>query len=510
MKRLPLRALYIANAILYLVMVVLWISIPEELTLNATLSIFNLGLSAFIIIIDREKFSLYYHSSQFKNFSATLFRTFLIFFILGLVNYLLFKHPVQFDLSGNKINSLTNQSQQVLKGIKGPINFKVFSRKVEKAPIMKLLDLYRLEKSDTTIEFIDVEVRPDLVKKYEVIDSGTIIVTYGEKSFSFLAQTELQVTNAIIKVSRKSDPILYYSTGHQEAELSRKDKNGLSYLTELLGRSYFKIVPIQLAMVKKLPKEAKHLMIWGPRLAFLKSELAVIDRFLKRGGRLVVALDPNFKSDPLKGLRDLLRDWGVNISNDLVVDSINHYQGSSGSIPIIKVFDPAHPVTKRFSGPIFFPLVSSVEKVASKVKLTFKPLALTTLFPASWAEKTPQEINDGKVTYSKGVDEKGPISVVAAVSSNKKEGAKILAFGNSTFVVNGYGKFGQNFTFLLNGMSWAIDEGRLISFNLPSIKNEPIFISPPQMGVILYFSVILAPILLFGMAIYFYRRRLAL
>lgn len=510
MSKLPLRALYIANAILYLVMVVLWISIPDELVLNISLSIFNFCLSGVVIIFDRKKFALYYHSSQFKNFMATLTRVFLIFLIIGIVNYLFFKHPVQFDLSGNKLNSLTSQTAQVLNSIKGPVTFKVFSRKVDKAPMMKLLDLYRMEKGDINIEFIDIELRPDLVKKYEVIDSGTIIVSHGEKSFKFLAKTELQVTNAVIKVTRNNDPVIYYSMGHQEAELGRKDKDGVSLLAHFLKRSYFKVIPVQLAKDGGLPPSAKHLMIWGPRSSFLKPELTAVDKFLKNGGRLIVALDPNFKSNPLKGLRELLRDWGVNISNDLVVDSINHYQGSNGSIPIIKVFDPSHPVTKRFSGPLFFPLVSSVEKISSKYKTSFKPLALTTLFPASWAEKTPAEVNDGKVIYSKGVDEKGPISVVAAASENKKDGAKILAFGNSTFVVNGYGSFGMNFTFFLNGISWAIDEGRLISFNLPAIKNEPIFISSPQLGVIFYFSVVLAPILLFGIAVYFYRRRLAL
>jgi len=507
---MPLRALYIANVILYLVMVVLWISIPDELTLNLALTFFNFILSGVIILLDREKFSMYYHSSQFKNFSSTFIRACLIFFILGLVNYLVFKHPVQFDLSGNKLNSLTSQTQQILDSIEGPLEFKVFARKRDKGAMMKLLELYRMEKSDVKIEFINIELRPDLVKKYEVIDSGTIIATYGDKSFKFRAQTELQVTNAIIKVTRDKDPVIYYSTGHQEADLKRKDKDGVSLFFHLLKRAYFKIVPIQLAALEKLPDDAKHLMIWGPLTTFLKPELKLLDLFLKRGGRLIIALDPNFKKNPLKGLRDLLRDWGINISNDLVVDSISHYQGSNGSIPIIKVFDSGHPITKRFRGPIFFPLVSSVEKISGKINTSFKPLALTTIFPASWAEKTPAEIDDGKVTFSPGVDEKGPISVVAAVSEKKKNGAKILAFGNSSFVINGYSNFGQNFTFFLNGVSWAVDEGRLISFNLPSIKNDPIFISSSQLGVIFYFSVVLAPILLFGMAAFFYRRRLAL
>jgi hypothetical protein len=59
----------------------------------------------------------------------------------------------------------------------------------------------------------------------------------------------------------------------------------------------------------------------------------------------------------------------------------------------------------------------------------------------------------------------------------------------------------------LNALSWLVDEDRLISFNLPIVQSEPIFISQQQMGIVFYFSVLFSPLILIGASIYMYRRR---
>ncbi len=497
------RILYSISVLLFIVTSIVWIAIPEEKILNISILVLTLALSLAIIIIDKERFKKYYQSSQFKHFSNALISAFLIFFILGIVNYLFFKHPFFWDLSRNRFNTLTSQTIQVLRQAKGTIEAKVFARKNESRDILKLLEMYRMEKSDINIEFIDVDLRPDLVKKYEIAYSETILFEYNGRSQKVIAKNELATTNGIIKVTREKDPIIYYSIGHQEGDLYRKDKDGFSTLHELLTSALYDVVPVNLAQFSEIPKDIKFLMIWGPRTAFFDKEIEVIDRFLSRGGRLIIALDPYFSKDIFKPLRDMLQKQGIIISNDLVVDSINHFQGSNGSIPIVKEFDGKHPITASFKGPIFFPLTSSVEQ-GKEGKFTV--LAKTTQFPASWAEKSSKEIKTGNLTFNQDQDLKGPASVVAAY-----EGVgKILAFGNSNFVVNGYGKFGQNFMFLLNGINWSVDEGRLIAFDNTLILNEPVFIGSPQLGVIFYFSVVFAPLVLFGMAIYFYRRRLVL
>ena len=61
----------IINVILYFVLIALWISIPDVLTLNISLSVFNLVLTLILIYLNREALSRYYQSNQFKKFSET-------------------------------------------------------------------------------------------------------------------------------------------------------------------------------------------------------------------------------------------------------------------------------------------------------------------------------------------------------------------------------------------------------------------------------------------------------
>jgi ABC-type uncharacterized transport system involved in gliding motility auxiliary subunit len=497
------KILYSLIILLYVITSILWIAIPEEGILNVSTLVFTVIFSIIMLIVDRKRWKKYYLSSQFKNFANSFFSAILIFLILGLVNYLVFKHPFSIDLSRNKLNTLTDQTIQVLKQVQGKIDVMVFARKTEGEAILKLLEMYRLEKSDFNIEFVDIDLRPDLVKKYEIAYSNTVLFNHRGRTQKIIARNELAVTNGVIKVTREKDPIIYYSVGHQEGDLYQKDKDGFSTLHELLTKALYDIVPVNLAQFSEIPQDIKFLMIWGPKSAFFKKEIDLIERFLNRGGRLVVALDPDSSKDIFAPLREMLRKQGVNISNDLVVDTINHFQGSNGSIPILKTFDEKHPITANFHGPIFLPLTSSVTQ-SKEGKFTV--LAKTTIFPASWAETSIKEIKSGKLSFTPQEDLKGPVSVIAVYEGK----GKILAFGNSNFVVNGYGNFGQNFMFLLNGINWSVDEGRLIAFDNTLIENEPIFIGAPQLGVIFYFSVVFAPLLLFGMAIYFYRRRLAL
>ena len=128
----------------------------------------------------------------------------------------------------------------------------------------------------------------------------------------------------------------------------------------------------------------------------------------------------------------------------------------------------------------------------------------TSDFPASWGETSVAQIAKKEIKFDKGQDTPGPLNVVAAYESAQN---KIVLFGNSTFVLNAYLKFGANYTLFLNAISWLVDEDRLISFNLPIVQSEPIFISAPQIGIVFYFSVIFTPLILFATAIFIYRRK---
>ena len=213
----------------------------------------------------------------------------------------------------------------------------------------------------------------------------------------------------------------------ENLSLSDKGKNGLSQLAVFLKTSYFDVREVNLVGISSFPKEMKTLIIWGAKNRFHSNELNMIDKFLKKGGNLLIALNPDLNKNSTPGIRRLLERYGVRINNDLIVDGKSHVSGSNGTVPVLKVFT-SHPIVKDFKGTLFFPLASSVETTSSTDHFT--PLAFTSSYPDSWAERSVKEILKGRLRFNAGRDKKGPVSPAAVLEKGK---TRIVALGNSSF-----------------------------------------------------------------------------
>ncbi len=507
MKRNYNLLLSTLNAVLYLVVILLWLAIPESTVLNLAVSTSAITLSLFLIYLNHEKFKAFYESSLFKRVSETIIFVILIFSLLGVLNYWFFKHPKQADLSLYRLNSLTEQSKSILKKIDGKIHFKIFARKNESFLWYTLLDLYRFHKSDITIEKIDIDVRPDLVLEYGINSDSVVVIEFKNKKQFVTERDELNITNGLIKISRDHDPVVYFASGVGEADFRSKEQDGLQYIFSAISNSAIDVRTINLKTAQEIPFDAKVLIVWGPKEELSSNEISVLKKFLERGGNLMIGLDPNLNIDAHKNIRSFMLDYHINWRNDLVLDKRNFVNGSNGTIPLVENFNQKHAITEKMKGQVFFPLVSSVEVYDEGSKEADESIEFLTQggnFPDSWGETSIKEIASGKPSYSAGVDLAGPLSLALSYSSNKN---KIVVWGNSTFVLNAYMKYGSNYNLFLNALSWLVDEDRLISFNLPIIQNEKMFISAPQFGTIFYFSVIFSPLLLFATSFFMYRRR---
>jgi ABC-type uncharacterized transport system involved in gliding motility auxiliary subunit len=497
----------IVNIILYFVLIALWISIPDVLALNIALTIFNLILTLVLVYLNREKLSVFYQSQQFKKLTEALVFISLVFCLLGVANYWAYKHPVQKDLSAYKMNSLSDQTKNILKNMKGELKFKLFARKQDSLPWMTLFEFYRAEKNDIEISKVDIDVRPDLVADYHITDTATLVIEYNGKRQYVTERDELNITNGLIKVSRGSDPVAYFVQGHGEADINSKETEGQNFIFEAIRNSAIDVRPLNLLTTQEVPFDAKALILWGPKSALQPNELSVVQKFLERKGNLLVAIDPDLNQDNNPALRKLLERYRLIIRNDLVIDKKSFVNGSNGSIPLVESYNAEHPITRKFKGQVFFPLVSSIDEVpeagvSEKGNVTM--LTSSSAFPDSWGETSIKEFAKELVNYTKGQDQVGPLNLAASFESDHN---KIVAFGNSGFVLNAYLKFGTNYALFLNSLSWLVDEDRLISFNLPIVQSEPVFISGPQMGIVFYFSVLFSPLILFGVSIYMYRRK---
>ena len=430
--------------------------------------------------------------------------------ILGLLNYLAFKHPYSKDISPRMSHSITPQSQQVIKQFSEEIEFLVFARKNKAYSIKKILNKYAMVNSKVKISIIDPDLDPNSTQKFGISANNELIIKYQKRWVLVKNVSELDITNALIKLTRTKAPVIYYTTGHGEFSFEGADKNGMGQLREILKQSFFELRHLNLANLGQVPPDADCLIIWGAKSTFMKVELDAISKFLGRGVRLLYGLMPEFNAKTENPLFKLLNDQGIKINNNLVFDPQLSVSGSKGSVPLVVNYSKNHLITRGFKGQTFFPFSVSLERAAHVPEnnhISF--LAQTS--EGSYAKSNFSQVGKGQWGLDSVQDKMGPLSIVAAVEEIEKKPEqktkKIVVFGNSTFVSNVYFGQGKNIDFFLNALSWLVEEGQFISLERPFEAPKRLVLSAPHKGVIFYFSVFFAPLILLLMSILMYRRK---
>jgi ABC-type uncharacterized transport system involved in gliding motility auxiliary subunit len=493
------------NLVLYLVVIALWLSIPDERWLCLSLTGFNFSLSFMLAFLHRDYLLVFIKSAWFQRVANSLISLSLVFFILSLLNYLSFKSPIQWDFNENKLNSLTTQSLQVIDSLEGQTEIILFANKEMTGPMRALVELYRFQNNNISIRTIDPELRPDLVAQYQILKPNVISIEYNGKKEIVETLNELSVTNALIRLSRESDPKICFSTGHNELDLKLEQENGMSQFAQLLIQNSYRIEAVMTSIVLEIPRSCDALAIINPRLSFQDEEVKMIKEFMDDGGGVLVTIGPDFNDDRFANLRSMVFDKGIKINNDLVIDMASHVTGSNGSIPLVSNFESTHAIVKGFQGSVFFPLTSSLEPAFPNRQI--KSLIETSKAPYSWAERSVDAIVQGTYSPENSRNLLGPVTLMMSYEPENVKAGRMVALGNGTLLMNSYANFARNGVLLMNALSWLVREDRLIAFDIAGIKDEPIFINAHQMGLIFYSSVILIPLLLLFMAFHIFRRR---
>lgn len=471
------------------------------------LGLFATSLTIFLslLYINRSQVISFVKTKYFKNLSSNLTTIFLMFCIFGMVNYIVFKNNTYFDLTQQKVHTLSNQSKSILKDLKTPLKFTLYARRPNWERYLTLLNLYKFESEQVSVDVIDVDTNPSLVQLNNIKDEGTAVIEYQGKKVLVKASSELGITNMIIKIMRSNNIIIYYTTGHGEIDRRLQDQNGASYLFQKIVNTNYVLRPLDLLKIDRVPMDANLLMVLGPRNGFLDLEISVLNSYLGRGGNLLVTLAPEMNEVKLGTFYELLKQYGINFVNSIVLDRLSTVQGTQATIPIITEFNPTHSITKGFNGKVLYPLSAAIVP-EKKEHYRYMPLLKTNSFPGSWAETSFEELKSGRATYDNN-DLKGPIDIAATVE-NTKNNSRIIVSTSTSFVVNGYQSQSTNFNLFLNMLSWGVDDEGIISLNRPGLSDEKIILSASQVTLIFYFAIGLIPFLLFAIAIYFYRRRL--
>ena len=469
----------------------------------------------------------------------------LILLALGvavLANALSIRHNTRWDLTENRRHSLSPQTINVLKTLKGPVEAIAFFRsdtpgKRRAEDLLKQYASYAGGKFTWRME--DPDRAPGLARRYGVETYGTVVLERGgkgeAKSEKILDAEEEKLTNGLVKVTREGKRVVYVLKGHGELEIGNTDRPGMSAAKEQIERANYEVKELTLARDPKVPEDAAILLIAGPRTDLLPPEIEALDAYIARGGKVFFMLAP-FQAD---GLKKYLARYGFDVGDDLVVElnPIGRLFGVGPEVPVVSQYD-AHPITRELGGVMtLFPLTRSIEPVKTAPKgIIVQTLARTS--PQSWGETDRAALQRGEAKPDPQ-DRKGPLAVAAvatidpaaapgkeAAGAGKGEGtgkgeasssaeekkplkARLVVLGTASLASNQFLGAQGNRDFFLNVVSWLAEEEELLSIRPKDTRAAPIILTSSQSQMVFWLPVVVLPgaIVVCGIFVVVRRRR---
>lgn len=431
--------------------------------------------------------------------------------ILVIVNFLAARHALRWDYSETKRFTLAPQTYDVLRGLEQDVTITVFSQSGAPAFAIyrDLLDSYRQASPRLAVEYVDPERQPAQARRYGVTRTDTAVLESGARSARVSTPSEAELTAALVRVSKDAKKRIVFLQGHGEREIEDTERDGYSLAKDALVKQGYEVDTLLLLQAEEVPGDTSVLVIAGPRRAVTQPERERIARYVERGGRLLVMVDPGVES----GLEELLASWGVELGRGVLVDVRDRLaQGDLTSL-MIRTFTE-HEITQDFNFAVLLPTSRHLSFDSERgTRWDFVPLARTS--PRSWAETDLEDLEARVVNFDPAEDVQGPLPLAAALTLKdppEDEDAQpaIVLVGNSAFASNLYVNFPGNTDFLLHAIGWLAEERALISITPKEPAFQPFIPNPNQDRLLLYVQVFLLPAVtvIWGVTVWRKRQRL--
>jgi ABC-type uncharacterized transport system len=199
---------------------------------------------------------------------------------------------------------------------------------------MYLADLAK-ESGQFTFTHYDYDIDPLKAKEYGVSTNGTLVFVRGhrhellglpvqfEAARNALKTLDKEVQQRLMLIARQTKTAIF-TTGHGErtwepAANATDHRAGLQKLRELMLDQSYDVRTYGAAdgLIQEVPKDTTVLVIMGPQRPFLPDESTAVNKFIDRGGRVLIALDPENHVDMKQVLDPLQLEYHAEIlAND--------------------------------------------------------------------------------------------------------------------------------------------------------------------------------------------------
>lgn len=482
------------------------------------LGLFLAGLLVALIV--DFKFYLEFFKMRTTKHGMNMGAMILLFVVLLVsLNFLAVRHNRTFDMTAERLNSLSEQSQDVLAKVGNDVRFTVLYKGQGATDMRQQLRqafmIYQENSSKVRTRFIDVYVENLLAQEYlnelPDRDHGEVFffVEYGERRLRVDAPYgEEQITSAIIRATREDVKNIYIITGHGERDIDSNDAEGASGFRQALEDSSFKVHKWSIIEQGLLPEKADVVAILGPATQYLDQEMDLLRSYARSGGRLFIAIDPGQRHN----LANLTKSFGVEFQNNYIINEIASAVGRGSASAIGVVYDRNSEVTRRMTSGSHLTMYD----VASELRvdpgahedLRFVELVMTDSRSFTLPElQQPSEIPPrGSKVLAISVEGQLPPPTDDPEFLTDPRFAAVV-FGDSDFLTNKSIIQWHNRDIAVNAISYLAEESDLITIRPKSPAGTHLILTRTTQASVVIAGLSLPVIFLILSGVLWYRRR---
>ena len=422
--------------------------------------------------------------------------------------------PATWDVTGNKRYSLAPQTNQVLDnlgdslavgGVADEVMVYAFYQRLDPARDISeaLLKACSQRSRQFRYRLIDPEVDLELVRKYGVNATRTMVVEAGERYTSLLQPEESALISAVYRLASGKLARVCNLVGHGEHRIESDERSGYSSYAQVLFDQGYDVLPLALADLADVPDFCDVLVIAGPRLEPEPGELAALERFLGRGGALLGLFDPPTP----QGWVDWMAKWRVGLTGDVLVDveRVGNQQGVGARTILVSEEYGDHEMVSGLKGvTTVFPMVQPLTLVGQPDSLITGAVIMQSS-QKTWAETDPGTRFSGTPQFNRESDRIGPLAIgmvlEVAIGPDPARPGRMAVIGNSEFLNNATVNLVGNRDLLLNAIGWLAREEGLINLRGRDPLSQPVVLSPTAKDMLGWGSVLGWPLLVGSLAL---------
>ena len=426
----------------------------------------------------------------------------LLLLVAGLLGAVTRTYHKSWDITLNGRNSLSPGSIAQLSKLKEPINVTVYAgAKTRVGDAVKFFFApYQRAKPDLKIKFIDPDDQPQLARQAGIQQAGEAVVQIGQRSDRLTSYNESAFINLLVRLARDKDRLVMYLDGHGERKLDGVANHDLGDFGAQLAKRGFKSAPLNLVLAQEVPHNISVLVIAGPRVDLLPTEVAKLKQYVQRGGNLLWLVD----TEPLHGLQPLTEQLSIALTPGTVIDLQAKAMNADATVAVGAAYGQ-HPLLQNFNLITLFPYAREVVPLDSESG--WKATPLIQVAARGWLETGAL---DKPVAFDKGYDKPGPINIAVALQRTVDERTqRVVVIGNGNFLANQFLGNGGNLDLGLNAINWLAGDDDFITIQPRATQDAQVLLSEntKRMLVIGFLFVLPLGLLLAGGLIWWRRRK---